>query len=82
MLLTERSNNLEVKGVAKCVGEHNGAGFGPDGLLNQASINVVGAKFNINKHRYCTELQNGVNSGREACRYGNDLIALLNSTVA
>ena len=64
------------------MGKHDRLGFGADGCFNFGSINVVRKRIDIHKDWYCTELQDGVDGGWEACSYADDFIALLNGSVA
>ena len=82
MLFAQRCNHVQVKGVAQTMGKHDRLGFLADSGFYLGGINVVCERVHIHKHRYSTELQDGVDGGWEACSYTDDFIALLNGTVA
>jgi hypothetical protein len=61
--------------------DHDGPGFRGDGFLNFVSINVVRYGIDIHKHRYCTELQDGVDSGGKARSNPDDFVPWPDRTI-
>jgi hypothetical protein len=82
VFLAQRGHHVQVEGVAQRVRQHDGLGLGADGGLDLVGVNVVREAVHINKHWYCTELQDGVDGGGESRGHANDFIPLLDCAVA
>ncbi|MNT03782.1 hypothetical protein D3C72_1383330 [compost metagenome] len=75
------AHHLEVERVAQGMRQHDGLGARADGRLDQRRINVVGAHFDVNKHRDRTKLQDRVDGGGEARRHADDFITFANGAI-
>ena len=81
-MLAERRYDIEIEWVAQRVRQHDCLGSRRDSSFYFARINVVGAEVDVDKYGYCTELQDGVHSCREAGGDADHFISGANGALA
>ena len=77
VLFAQCDDDFQVERVAQGVGQHDGLGLVGDGRFDFRGIDIVGAQFDVDKHRYRAIAEDRIDGGREAGGNANDFIARL-----